>query len=228
MNGHPWMPTWFFDDPDAVAKLLAARDAWAGTPFAKWSRAQGPHGGIPCIPYVEEIMAAAGLPRFDFPVSESDYSRHVHHDKVLNYLRGKSEDPQSARLAEIFAEFPLVVAADALPVEAAVPAAAPDTGATTADGPDTGAATADAPGTGAATAAPGGDFSEPTMIGDLLILKDAGRHGRTGNGIFHMLVMTGRRKFTQCAPRLGVHEGNIDDPTYRKILVAHFRARALA
>ncbi len=172
--------SWFFDDAEAVQRLCITRDEWAGTPFAPWSRAKGPSGGVDCVGYVEELMAGAGLPRLDFPRSAHDYSRNVHNDKILNYLRGLHEDEQSARLKAIFAEFPVME----------------------------------------------NDFTEPPMVGDLLILKDQGRHGRTGNGVFHMPVMIGPRKFTHCAPRLGVNEGNIEDPTYRNHLVAHFRARS--
>lgn len=68
-----------------------------------------------------------------------------------------------------------------------------------------------------------GEFTEAPMVGDLPIYKDAGVRG---NGVFHMPIMITSSLFIHCAPRLGVIEGQIDDPTYANHLVAHFRARA--
>ncbi len=169
---------WFFADPARVDALIAEARSWWGTPFAYFSRAKGPSGGIDCMGFVEEVTATAGLERFAVARTDEDYSRHVHNDKILNNLRGLDPDPISATLAARWVELPVV----------------------------------------------DGDFVDPPMVGDLLILKDAG--GR-GTGVFHMPLMISPTLFMHCAPRLGVIEGQIDDPTYRSHLVAHFRARVL-
>jgi hypothetical protein len=76
------------------------------------------HGGVDCVGFVEEVMREAGLPRFEFPRTDHDYSRHVHNDKILDYLRGRVDDVQSAQLATLFAELPIV---DHNPVETVMP-----------------------------------------------------------------------------------------------------------
>lgn len=125
------------------------------------------------------MVDAGAIEPFTFPRTGADYSRHVHNDRILNVLRGKDDDPQSATVAARFAELSIIE----------------------------------------------GDFAETPMPGDILILKDGSE--RTGLGVWHMPVMMTQRKFFHCVPRLGVCEGNIDDPTWRNHLVAHFRARAL-
>ena len=64
----------------------------------------------------------------------------------------------------------------------------------------------------------------PAMVGDLMIWKDGST--TTGRGVFHMGIMISPVIFMQCSPRLGVCEGQIDDPTYSEHLYARFRARA--
>lgn len=168
---------WFFEDADAARKLRNECESWRGTPFAYFSRAKGPHGGIDCLGFVEEVTAAVGLESWTFERTNEDYSRHVHNDKILKHLRGQVDDPASATLFARWAEFMVVEE----------------------------------------------HFTEQPMTGDLLILKDAG--GR-GNGVFHMPIMINGSIFMHCAPPIGVLEGQIDDPTYRTRLYAHFRARA--
>ena len=168
--------TWFFDDPNRAATLIAEAYSWAGTPFAEFSRAKGRHGGIDCAGFCEEVTAAAGLERFAFDRTEHDYSRHVHNDKILNHLRGLADNHASTELAARWTELPVV----------------------------------------------NGAFIDQPMVGDLLIMKDGGRSGR---GVFHMPIMVSPVLFMHCAPRLGVLEGQIDDPTYSDHLAAHFRAR---
>jgi hypothetical protein len=82
------MMTWYFDDPVNVRLLLDAADEWKGTPFRKFSRAKGPGDG-----------------EFLFSRSDADYSSAAALPRVIHYLRGQvADDPQSARLAELFAE----------------------------------------------------------------------------------------------------------------------------
>lgn len=197
---HSSLASWFFDDPAKAELLISEARSWWGTPFAYFSRAKGPHGGIDCVGWCEEVTAAAGLERFAFERSETDYSRHVHNNKILNHLRG---------LATEFTELPYEGWEDwsrfaDMPVAASLALAARWAELPVRDR----------------------DFTEPPMIGDLLIYKDTGRRGR-GNGVFHMPLMISPTIFMQCAPYIGgVSEGQIDDPTYADHLDAHFRARA--
>lgn len=69
------------------------------------------------------------------------------------------------------------------------------------------------------------DFTEPPMVGDLVLYKDGSRE--TGSAVFHIGVMISPTIFMQCAPRIKVCEAQIDDPTYSGKLFAHFRARSL-
>lgn len=100
--------TWHFEDPAAVARLLAAAEAWelAGTPFREFSRAMG--GGIDCVGYAEELFIAAGAVKrgdFEFARTMADYQSHRLELRILRMLRGQvAEDPQSLRLGAIFAE----------------------------------------------------------------------------------------------------------------------------
>jgi hypothetical protein len=103
---------WFFDDPKNVAKLQRVAAKWIGetwtTPFRQYSRAPGPAGGVDCIALDEGIMHGVGAaPKFKLPRTSADYQGHAHGDKVLRWLRGKDRDPQSKKLAAIFAEIKL-------------------------------------------------------------------------------------------------------------------------
>lgn len=53
-------------------------------------------------------MAAAGIESFSIPRTEADYSRHIHNDRILDYLRGRTDDPQSLGIAARFAELPVI------------------------------------------------------------------------------------------------------------------------
>lgn len=102
----------YFENPKNVAKLQRAAAKWRGdswgTPFREYSKAPGPTGGIDCIGLGEELMHAAGaVPRFNIPRTSADYQGHAFGDKVLKWLRGKDSDPQSKKIASIFAEIKL-------------------------------------------------------------------------------------------------------------------------
>lgn len=98
-------PRWFFSNPEAVVKLRAAAIALRDTPFRAFSNAPGRGGGMDCVAFAEALHVAAGVVApFAFPRTSKDYSRHVHNDKVLNYLRGNVDDHQSRMLNAIFAE----------------------------------------------------------------------------------------------------------------------------
>lgn len=95
----------FFLDPDRAARFRAIWKTWDGTPFAAHSRAKGPGGGIDCVAVQEETLFEVGaVPRFHFPRSDGDYKSHVHNTRILAFVRGQDPDPQSAVLAERFAE----------------------------------------------------------------------------------------------------------------------------
>lgn len=103
--------SWFFSDSAAVQRLCKELESWRGTPFRFGSRAKGIVGGTDCVGFCEAVMKAAGaVEEFNFPRRPADMSRHVHNDRILNYLRGKSLsetgglDPQSKVLAERFEE----------------------------------------------------------------------------------------------------------------------------
>ena len=102
---------WFFEDSDRVTLLRKEADEWLGTPYFAFSRAKGHDGGCDCLGLTEALYIACGLAcegDFVFPRSAADYQAHRAELRVLKYLRGQiSEDPQSARLAEMFAELPL-------------------------------------------------------------------------------------------------------------------------
>jgi len=96
---------WFFDDAAAVQRLCVECESWRRTPFRFGSRAKGIGGGADCVGFCEAVMLAAGaVTQFNFPRTPADNSRHVHNDRILNYLRGKVDDPQSAYLAQRFVE----------------------------------------------------------------------------------------------------------------------------
>ena len=97
---------WFFEDPDRAAALIAEAKTWRGTPFRRGSSAKGAGGGIDCVGLDESLLFAVGaVPKFNFPRDRKrDYSRHVYNDRILKYLRGQFEDPQSKILASRLAE----------------------------------------------------------------------------------------------------------------------------
>jgi cell wall-associated NlpC family hydrolase len=101
----------FFAQLDRVTLLRAEADAWLGTPYYPFSRAKGQDGGVDCLGLTEALYIACGLARegdFVFPRTAADYQSHRAELRVLKYLRGEiAEDPQSARLVELFEELPL-------------------------------------------------------------------------------------------------------------------------
>jgi cell wall-associated NlpC family hydrolase len=99
--------SFYFEDAEAVHRLRTEAAQWRGTGFYPYSKAKG--GGVDCVGLCEALLSAAGAIPADlsFPRAPADYSRHVHNDKILNYLRGNvADDPQSTLLARMFAELP--------------------------------------------------------------------------------------------------------------------------
>jgi hypothetical protein len=103
----------YFDDPDAAAAFKKEALSWIGTPFRQYYQqnleahvdVKGPTGGIDCIGLVQEIFLRSGASEaFVFARDPADYQSHQLGEKVLDYFRGKIEDPQSKRLAEILVE----------------------------------------------------------------------------------------------------------------------------
>jgi cell wall-associated NlpC family hydrolase len=59
---------------------------------------KGPGGGIDCVGLVQEIFARSGATdKWLFPRTHADYQSHQTGEKILDWLRGKADDPQSKR-----------------------------------------------------------------------------------------------------------------------------------
>jgi cell wall-associated NlpC family hydrolase len=109
----------YFDDARAARKLRQEALSWIGTPFREYyqeeleaHRAQYPGqkldlkgGGIDCIGLTQEIFSRIGATdKFVFARDAADYQSHQTGEKILDWLRGKVDDPQSKRLSEILTE----------------------------------------------------------------------------------------------------------------------------
>jgi len=103
----------YFDEPDKAAALYREARSWLGTPFRECyhdfsTDVKGVNGGIDCVGLVQEIMRrSAGVEKFLFKREAADYQVHQTGDKILDWMRGKIDDPQSKRLAEILVELPI-------------------------------------------------------------------------------------------------------------------------
>lgn len=94
----PFVP--FFSDAGAVQRLRTEAAKLRGTRFMVKDR--------DCIWLAESLHVAGGsVKAFNFPRSDADYSRHVHNNKIFDYLRGLADDPQSKILSERFVELAL-------------------------------------------------------------------------------------------------------------------------
>jgi len=111
----------YFDDPEKAEKLRQEALSWVGTRFGehfqeRWEelaaelKAQGrtldaKGASIDCVGLVQEIFARIGATDpWVFPRSKADYQSHQTGEKVLDWLRGKVDDPQSRKLKEILVE----------------------------------------------------------------------------------------------------------------------------
>jgi hypothetical protein len=111
----------YFDDPEKAAALNKEARSWIDTPFMEYYqqrveefRAQHPEitvdpkgrsGGIDCVGLVQEMFLRIGaFDKFVFERESADYQSHRLGDKVLDWIRGKIDDPQSKRLSEILVE----------------------------------------------------------------------------------------------------------------------------
>jgi hypothetical protein len=116
----------YFDDPVEAEKLFLEARSWIGTPFRQYFPQhmeagleklkamgmdtsqldiKGKGGGIDCIGLDEQIFSRIGAtPKWMFPRESADYQSHRTGDKILDWLRGKVDDPQSKRLGELFVE----------------------------------------------------------------------------------------------------------------------------
>jgi hypothetical protein len=111
----------YFDDPLKARKLREEALSWIGTPFQEYyqdefeaGRAQAEAlgitvdakgAGIDCIGLAQEILYRIGATdKWAFPREPADYQSHKLGDRVLDWLRGKVDDPQSKLLSEIFVE----------------------------------------------------------------------------------------------------------------------------
>jgi cell wall-associated NlpC family hydrolase len=108
----------YFDDARAARKLREEAFSWIGTPFREYYQQdveklrketdielKGMGGGIDCIGLVQEVFARTGASEhFVFKRESSDYQAHNLGEKILDWLRGKVDDPQSKTLASILVE----------------------------------------------------------------------------------------------------------------------------
>ena len=115
-------PASYFDDSRAALALRQEALSWLGTPFREYYQEElatlrrefpkemgidpkGPGGGIDCIGLLQEIFVRIGASeQFLFKRDPSDYQSHQTGEKILDWLRGKADDPQSKRLKEILVE----------------------------------------------------------------------------------------------------------------------------
>jgi cell wall-associated NlpC family hydrolase len=73
---------------------------------------KGGGGGIDCIGLVQEIFYRIGAAdKFMFARVPADYQMHQTGDKILDWMRGKVDDPQSKKLAAILTELEIPQAA---------------------------------------------------------------------------------------------------------------------
>jgi cell wall-associated NlpC family hydrolase len=123
----------YFDNARAAMHLREEALSWVGTPFREYYQDEieeqrklfpemswelkGMGGGIDCIGLVQEIFQRIGAAdKFVFKRVEGDYQSHQTGDKILDWMRGKADDPQSKQLAEILVELsvpPQVIERDA-------------------------------------------------------------------------------------------------------------------
>lgn len=113
----------YFDDFRAAKDFRKEALSWLGTPFREYyqqeleaGRAQlgdraasldvkGPAGGIDCVGLVQEIFARSGATdKWLFPRTHADYQSHQTGEKILDWLRGRADDPQSKLLGQMFVE----------------------------------------------------------------------------------------------------------------------------
>jgi cell wall-associated NlpC family hydrolase len=111
----------YFDNARAALALRQEALSWLGTPFREYYQdeieaaksrfpdisieVKGQGGGIDCIGLVQELFSRTGATEaFVFKREESDYQSHGTGEKILDWMRGKLDDPQSKRLAEILVE----------------------------------------------------------------------------------------------------------------------------
>ncbi|SRR6266496_770735 len=127
----------YFDDFRAAKALRDEALSWLDTPFRQHyqelyeagkaelakirpgarSDLKGKRGGIDCIGLVQEIFTRIGATnKWMFPRTHADYQSHQLGEKVLDWFRGKADDPQSKLLAQLFVELeipPAVIDRDA-------------------------------------------------------------------------------------------------------------------
>jgi cell wall-associated NlpC family hydrolase len=109
----------YFDDAKAALALRLEALSWLGTPFREYYQDQieagkfpdqvielkGAGGGIDCIGLVQEVFSRIGASdKFVFVREAADYQSHQTGQKILDWLRGKADDPQSGTLAKILVE----------------------------------------------------------------------------------------------------------------------------
>jgi cell wall-associated NlpC family hydrolase len=104
----------YFDDEAKTEALAKEALSWLNTPFRPYFQIPQKEGepkqdtkgiGIDCVGLVQEVLARTGsMEDFLFPRTMADYQEHQMGDKILDWVRGNIDDPQSKRLKELFVE----------------------------------------------------------------------------------------------------------------------------
>ena len=100
----------YFDDPQKADELRKEALSWLNTPFHPCFPEEGESvgykgTGIDCVGLVQEIFTRIGATKaWFFPRTMADYQEHQMGDKILDWLRGKVDDPQSKLMGEILTE----------------------------------------------------------------------------------------------------------------------------
>jgi hypothetical protein len=103
----------YFDDKARAKALYDEARSWLGTPFREYYQQnfafvtdiKGSGGGVDCVGLAQEILFRIGaVQHFMFARAPADYQSHQTGERILDWFRGKADDPQSKRLAEIFVE----------------------------------------------------------------------------------------------------------------------------
>jgi cell wall-associated NlpC family hydrolase len=112
----------YFDDPLKAQLFAQEATSWIGAPFSEYHQDKREEAfaqlkalgitppksgrpGIDCVGLVQEIFSGVGATgKWFFPRTSADYQSHQTGEKVLDWLRGKVDDPQSKKLGEILLE----------------------------------------------------------------------------------------------------------------------------
>jgi len=94
--------TWYFDNPDAVARLQAELPRWRGTPF-RWGMAVRGYG-VDCWHFVAEVYRAAGVDTSSIDnhprTGSINWGRFQRDSAILTFFHGNEQARQRLRRLE--------------------------------------------------------------------------------------------------------------------------------